>query len=66
MTGNFPPTSSNEGRDETASAEPVGDAACWAHLLCSQCGRVLDPADRAAAPNSDDDEALCASCRAER
>jgi hypothetical protein len=32
--------------DEQQGAHPVveagGDAACWAHLLCPECGVVLD------------------------
>lgn len=34
-----------EGRDPTPREDQGGDAACWAHLVCEGCGRVLEPGE---------------------
>lgn len=58
---------------DTPPDESAGDAACWAHLLCTECGRVLEPGDRISTAadrdeddKNEDDEPLCAACRRDR
>jgi hypothetical protein len=33
------------GNDERDSGEPGGDAACWLHLVCEECGAVVTARD---------------------
>jgi len=33
------------GNDEREAGEPGGDAACWLHLVCEECGAVVTPRD---------------------
>jgi hypothetical protein len=39
-------------------SEDGGDAACWSHLVCVACGRILDDSER----DTPSDEPLCAAC----
>lgn len=49
MTGEDQPV-----RHRPVSADQGGDPACWAHLICDGCGRVLEPGEEHDCPEADD------------
>ncbi len=41
-------------RPDPGAVDAGGDPACWAHLVCDGCGRVLDPGEDHVCHDGDD------------
>ena len=56
-TGDRDPGPADDPADRYVDDDEGGDAACWAHLLCTECGTVMDESER------DEQDPRCARCR---